>query len=857
MRKVFIIVLLTFMCQNLFSQIYVKDGSFHELEGFLMVDKNDHYDDNDRPMALIKISTENISAEERTRFEFKGNLETYFDPQFMTGEIYLYISTAATFIEIIHPDYGKTEYTLPVDLKPFSGYEMVVVSSFTVNDKSKPKVNYLMISADKSNAMIFIDDEFVGTGEVSKLLGVGETHTWRIECDMYHSEKGKVTIPQGEPLIVEKKLRPSYGFVYVNTYPEDDAKVYIDNKYVGKTPILSGKLMLGDHKMIIAKDLYKSAVKEFSIAENDTLDISINMVSDVAYVDVITDSLSTIYIDNDKKGVGNWKGKLSSGKHLFESRKLNHASAYVDADVKLGDTDTIIIPAPEPIYGHLDVSSSPQGADIYVDDVYCGTTPRIIEDLFIGEHKIDFEKDGYALSSRKIVVMENETVSLNEVLRQGKVIKIETDNVGDKIFVDRQYVGKSPVSISLTYGSHNIMVERDGYTTEESFYVQQSGKSSVKLFFGKEITIETDHKGDEVFVDGVNVGRSPCIVKLSFGKHNLKLRRGDMTLDKTFVIEKNDNKDKIKYVMGKNVTVSTSNKGDEVYIDNKYAGKTPLVKYMSFGNHKISVKRGDLEAAQNIEVKENGGQNEYTLYYGQLVKFDSDKEGDAVIVDGKRMGRTPLELDLSVGSHVVKVKRHRKNEVKNLYISKGGNSNYTFYPTKETITQFNDNGVRFFGVSASSEFGKNSYGIDFGSFRKVGWYMSLMTNFDVTDSIPFTGITQFLPDYQDGAYGVDYMELTDDAFNSRLSAMIGMMFRIKGLVYMKLGAGYGIYSSYVRTYDGKWLRSYDDEFSDVLLTAGLQFNIKHLILTTDVITSKDLKTIELKVGLGFGWRKKK
>lgn len=34
-----------------------------KIEGFVMLDKNSHYDDNDRPMALIKISTENIGRD--------------------------------------------------------------------------------------------------------------------------------------------------------------------------------------------------------------------------------------------------------------------------------------------------------------------------------------------------------------------------------------------------------------------------------------------------------------------------------------------------------------------------------------------------------------------------------------------------------------------------------------------------------------------------------------------------------------------------------------------------------------------------------------------------------------------------
>ena len=60
------------MSLNVFAQIKVKEGSFYQIEGYVMIDKNEHLDMNDAPMALIKISTENISAEQRRKFTFKG-----------------------------------------------------------------------------------------------------------------------------------------------------------------------------------------------------------------------------------------------------------------------------------------------------------------------------------------------------------------------------------------------------------------------------------------------------------------------------------------------------------------------------------------------------------------------------------------------------------------------------------------------------------------------------------------------------------------------------------------------------------------------------------------------------------------
>lgn len=151
MKKIFLLILFIVAALTSFSQIHVKENSFHIIDGFLMMDKSEHIDDNNVPMALIKISTENISAEERRKITFKGNLATYFDVQFKTSEIYLYLSTTATFLEIHHPDYGKTEYWLPEDLCDYCGYEMVVVSGYNTDKVIEEKVVYVNESPDGVN----------------------------------------------------------------------------------------------------------------------------------------------------------------------------------------------------------------------------------------------------------------------------------------------------------------------------------------------------------------------------------------------------------------------------------------------------------------------------------------------------------------------------------------------------------------------------------------------------------------------------------------------------------------------------------------------------------------------------------
>ena len=254
MKKVLLFIF-ALISINLFSQIHVKEGSFRKIDGFVMLDKNDHYDDNNNPMALIKITTENISSEQRAKFYFKGNLETYFDKHLQEdGQLYLYISAVAPFVEIIHPEYGKTEYTFPFDLCDFCGYEMVVQYVGTQNALEQ---NYLIVKSDQANAKIYIDEEYIGNQFAHKQFLVGSTHTWKIECDLYRTESGRVTITNKEN-VVDITMLPEFGYLNVTTTPENGAQVYINDSMVGVTPYKSDKLSIGNYTIKVVKDKFKT-----------------------------------------------------------------------------------------------------------------------------------------------------------------------------------------------------------------------------------------------------------------------------------------------------------------------------------------------------------------------------------------------------------------------------------------------------------------------------------------------------------------------------------------------------------------------------------------------------------------------
>ena len=466
MKKLLFLLFTILLSVSAFAQLEVKPGSFKEVPGFVNINSDEDYqfDDNDLPFAVIKVRTENITDRQRRELRFESNLAVGIMLEYKTGEVWVYLTAKyADYLKISHPDFSSTEYTLPLDLQPKKGYEMTLVNK-TGMIPEVDVYNYLVVTADQPNAAVYIDDVFEGEQYAQKSFMAGEKHRWRIECELYHTESGEATIPEkeGQNVTIEKTLRPAFGYLNVTSAPESGAIVYIDGKKMGQTPLKSEKLASGEHKVRVMKEMFSAAEGTFTVTDGNTTQANMKMSANFVNVKVTTDSESDIYIDNEKKGTGSWIGRLSDGNHTFEARKASHKTSVENIKLTLGKDENVVIPNPIPIYGTLDVSTNPIGANIIIDGRSFGTTPRVLTNVLIGTHELKLEKTGCATVNRTITLDDKNKLTVNETLPTGKEISISTDGSGDKIFVDGKYIGVSPLTATLSFGSHEVIAIR-GY----------------------------------------------------------------------------------------------------------------------------------------------------------------------------------------------------------------------------------------------------------------------------------------------------------------------------------------------------------------------------------------------------------
>jgi hypothetical protein len=168
------------------------------------------------------------------------------------------------------------------------------------------------------------------------------------------------------------------------------------------------------------------------------------------------------------------------GVYSFKSKKDKQHSAEETVEIQQGDTREISLTL-EPKYGTLEITTEPWEARIQLNGENYGKTPKTIEELLIGEYEVTLKKEGYKTITETIEIKENQDASLNEELISGKDITIYSKPGGGKVTIDGEAYGKAPVEARISYGTHEIEIEKGEYIAKETLGVREGNKNNYRF----------------------------------------------------------------------------------------------------------------------------------------------------------------------------------------------------------------------------------------------------------------------------------------------------------------------------------------------------------------------------------------
>ena len=211
------------------------------------------------------------------------------------------------------------------------------------------------------------------------------------------------------------------------------------------------------------------------------------------------------------------KGTIPAGtawgtnKTLVKIQELDargYAMAYsaVNIDQLVGEPT----PPPTLAYGSITVTSSPSGADVYIDNVYKGLTPAVFSPVSNGNHVVLIKLGGYLDLSKRVTVtadsptvnadFNQQTAALQTASSPGQTpiagaaspapgastpaggygsLSVTTTPAGALVYVDGTMMGVTPTTIPmLAEGPHAITLVMDGYQDLKTTITINTGTTS-------------------------------------------------------------------------------------------------------------------------------------------------------------------------------------------------------------------------------------------------------------------------------------------------------------------------------------------------------------------------------------------
>lgn len=431
-------------------------------------------DANGDPCALIKVGTVAINP------SFDGPVVKVLKKG---GEYWVYVTDGTDYLTITSENYlpVRAEFQAVVSNNT---YELMLCE-----DVSKPQsrsTGFLIINSSPPGAQVYITEDnkenYVGNTPHQQKMLYG-TYRYRLKAPLYHDETGIVAI-DSKRVIQDVTLQPAFGSVNVATNPLGATITVETDGRTFTSPCEITKLPSGTHTLTVTYPGYTMSQSKITVTDGCVIPLNIALDARFAQVTINTLAGATIKVNGEVLGKGRLAKQLDEGIYDVEVSMEQHRSVTRQIEVVAKQPQTIEI-KPTPIYGSLDVVSTPMFSDVVINGKHYGTTPTTIEKLLIGDYDVTISKGGCASVTRKVTITDGQLSTIEVDLPQGREYSITSDRNGDAVFVDGVKRGVTPLSISLSYGNHEVELHRDGKSTKKTIIVSQSGTENVlHLAFG-------------------------------------------------------------------------------------------------------------------------------------------------------------------------------------------------------------------------------------------------------------------------------------------------------------------------------------------------------------------------------------
>jgi hypothetical protein len=351
---------------------------------------------------------------------------------------------------------------------------------------------YYRVSSDPTGGSVLFDGTNYGITPVTITVSTTGTpdHTISVSKSGYQTwsqfYSGNPAADQTVSVFATLNPVVQTGNILVNSVPSG-ASAILDNGYDQLTTAgtFTG-VSSGWHNVQVSKSGYQLYSTSVEVKPGITSSVTATLAPNQQIGSISVTSLpvgASLYVDTIYQGLTNQiVGNLAAGPHSVTLKKSGYKDYSQTATVNNAQTTYLSItlsPLASPTTGDLDVSSTPNGASVYLNGAYQGETrassPLYITGLSPGAYSAVLKKSGYNDYSTTANIVAGTIAEIAAVLQPASAkpttasAEINSQPSGADVYINNAYKGVTPLSFENvpidTTKTYSIELRLEGYKT--------------------------------------------------------------------------------------------------------------------------------------------------------------------------------------------------------------------------------------------------------------------------------------------------------------------------------------------------------------------------------------------------------
>jgi TolB-like protein len=550
MRKIFIIPLLFLVCNLVFSQS--SKSQDEAIFSGLSSDSESNYEFHSKPnIAVLPFTDANTAAKETgfgrtisamlvTALRNNSNFSVLEQSDLLniiedkeqglfglTKKESQKIKDQLKVDVILIGDVSLIENTLHIDARLFDVNTLKVVYALSGSSTDlktirkevefmvrKLEQNYLRqwmgslsITSELPNAEVYLNGKFIGVTSSRQPLVLNDLlegiYQLKLIRGGYYDWEGQIKVMAKMERSVEVELIAKPGSMNIYSEPSG-AKIYLDNAFVGETPISLKKVAEGEHEIRLVKLNYKIWTSKVVVRSFKPTDVKTTLEVSPGILTVNSEPVGAdVYVKGKFIAkTPHTLGNITPGEVVVRVEKEGFYEWTTSALIEPNDHKVLDIVLKEKV-GNINVNSMPEGASVYLvnrngDEKLIGQTPVLNYTTSIGDYNVRLEKEAYFNEVKFITVKVGETSDISYLLKKKPgTITVRTSPENARIFLDGVYKGRSPmqlnnlkegeylVTMTMPYASKTVKVT---VVSNEDFIIESSIHKPVKYVYAITLT---------------------------------------------------------------------------------------------------------------------------------------------------------------------------------------------------------------------------------------------------------------------------------------------------------------------------------------------------------------------------------